>query len=1332
MGFAGNLQTLAWSEVVQTLHRIKADGVLRLVSPAGGRDVVFAQGAIIGVDSRIGSERISLVRRLRALGRIPAEGEVSITKLVVSGQLEQSEVDEIVHRQALEELFDLATWEVADFVFHETGESQEFADQVARHQRSPLHVNIDSVLLESARRLDEWVMLKDAFADDDLLQPVAGREPELERFRTDETGCLVIPRLSGVRAVEDLLEESSVTRYELYSLLATLRERGLVVACETADLIDHAAALAARGDLAAAAQVYRRLLAREPGDAGLAASLEACLDQLGGDARNAACHAQLALAHLGAGRGEQAMVQAERAVAADLRDPDLRMVRVRCLVGLRRTEDAAAALLDLARLQVDLGRLAEARDSCLKVLQLHPEDDGAKRELVRIHAMTSDAGSEDVVVCAQCSAVNKREATACASCHAPLHLACLACERVVSVSDRICVFCGVDPHVKPKGATTRSRALTVSGPSTDRIVGQAKARDEPGSERGSVYWRGELQRHLAAAREHEAAGRIEAALPAWKEVARLQSDNPELSAHIRELESLTHDRFIEGRIELGHELRRHRRYWRAIRAYRAAQRGLGASDKRGPRLAELIATTTRSHRRILGIYAAAFAVIIAAAASVAKPHLDLRHLAGRCARLADELATAAPPAIALAAAEVDHLAERAERMPVALRPRAELALDPVRRELDLARGRVRDEAILTAEAALGRGDPLAAMRAVAAVTGPLGDDERCAQLRERAERLQREQSDQATRVARAPTLLAAAETHEREGRLAPALRAYQELAALPAAEASEAAKAAVTRLAPAAAAVDRAFVEAERLAETDLAKAAARLSGMAVDAAAWDRTDELDRLRQQVAGRAASASAAWKGLGQNADEAALQAFLAAHPGAPEGELARARLAQARTAGRAREVALVSYRRQMAAKDWEAAHAAATILARDHAAGLPPGDVLLPLVIESQPPGASVSADGVVVGTTPMVYTYPADGAAGRLTVALAGHSPATSSLADLRVGWRWEVALERQPVWKAALGRPVTALLPLADGAVAVAGAALTRLGPGGAVAWRQTLAGEDGIGGGHALRPLLLDGGRIATAAGESGLAVLGADGEVERTWPTRGPVRGVAGPYRNDLLGRGARLAVIADALHVGDLAAADLAAMALAAPGLSGPIVVAADVDRLIVLADIRGRLLGIEESTQRLAWSADLRASEVGALVALGEGRVAMVLDGSRLVCWEVAAGGARQRWSRTLEAASVGAPALAGGVVHLAVGSAVVRQQANGTALPSLPLPSPASAAVAAGEGLVAVGCRQHLAVFADGRLRWSTPLPAAAQAVAIAGGQVLAGLADGTVSAYSP
>src|SRR4051812_13635309 len=84
MGFAGNLQTLALAEVLQTLSRIKGSGVLRLASTHGGRDVVFATGDIIGVDIKDGDTsrdgRNSLLRLLIALGKIDATAASSISE----------------------------------------------------------------------------------------------------------------------------------------------------------------------------------------------------------------------------------------------------------------------------------------------------------------------------------------------------------------------------------------------------------------------------------------------------------------------------------------------------------------------------------------------------------------------------------------------------------------------------------------------------------------------------------------------------------------------------------------------------------------------------------------------------------------------------------------------------------------------------------------------------------------------------------------------------------------------------------------------------------------------------------------------------------------------------------------------------------------------------------------------------------------------------------------------------------------------------------------------------------------------------------------------------
>src|SRR4051812_43005852 len=110
MGFAGNLSTLSLVEVLQTINRIRATGVLRLAAAETGRDVVFVDGEIIGVGFRAGEEKLTLLRRLIMEGRITADAAAAISSsrqdsalvlsaLIERGAISQADVNEAKQRQ---------------------------------------------------------------------------------------------------------------------------------------------------------------------------------------------------------------------------------------------------------------------------------------------------------------------------------------------------------------------------------------------------------------------------------------------------------------------------------------------------------------------------------------------------------------------------------------------------------------------------------------------------------------------------------------------------------------------------------------------------------------------------------------------------------------------------------------------------------------------------------------------------------------------------------------------------------------------------------------------------------------------------------------------------------------------------------------------------------------------------------------------------------------------------------------------------------------------------------------------------------------------------------
>ena len=114
MGLAGNIRTFPFAEVVQTLNRINATGVLRLVAGEVSREVVVKNGQIIGVAFPLGQERQALLARLVMQGHLDAADAASmsagstasqvISALIDNNLVTDQEVNEAARLQAEEEL----------------------------------------------------------------------------------------------------------------------------------------------------------------------------------------------------------------------------------------------------------------------------------------------------------------------------------------------------------------------------------------------------------------------------------------------------------------------------------------------------------------------------------------------------------------------------------------------------------------------------------------------------------------------------------------------------------------------------------------------------------------------------------------------------------------------------------------------------------------------------------------------------------------------------------------------------------------------------------------------------------------------------------------------------------------------------------------------------------------------------------------------------------------------------------------------------------------------------------------------------------------------------
>ena len=1409
MGFAGNLRTLSLPEVVQTLSRIQATGILRLAADEGHRDVVFNQGAIIGVEFKSGGERQALLQRMIMQNKLDATAAASISaagsetqvvqSLIDQGLVTDDDVNEARQRQAEEELISLCTWEAADFVFHDASPDEpEASALVTKFSSLGLTINSSSLLMEAARRIDEWSRLKERLPDGQMvLGVVNGQDEGLAKASVNYPAIAVVPLVDAMRTIDDIVKDAVVTRLEVYQVLAELLEQKIVCQLSREDLLAHADFWKEQHNNQLAARLYRRALVLFPSDRETQIKLGACLEYIGDQDEAAQCYGQLALGCMDEGDPGRAAEFSRHAVSLRPQSPKLRQILARCHFMRGDQVAAGGELKEIVKIYLELGQLEDARGTCLKILEVNKGDEFARRELARIFSrVENDQQSEDVVVCVQCATVNHREAQTCTSCKASLQLTCLSCGRVVSVSDRLCIFCGAHPHAggspgrRPGGSPTTSRIINRSGvrkaasglaatvqagadqaaaremaprdpaaraSGARTAVGagsgpQAAAKGESNTVVGSSAerWRIELDKHVGTARANEEAGNLEQALFAWREVSKLQPDNPQILAHIKELEHEVNQLAVEQHIDLGHRMSRTRHPWQAAKSYRLALRLMSSDDPRVPPVSDALARTEKDQRKIGLVYGVAMVVLLACGWLAVRPYYQINRFENSATELharIDALTGQPPDQAGSEMAAVDEalgfLSVDAERIRGAFGEQARRGQSELRSQLFLARNQLSQRSLESIDKLIQARNVGEADRLLTQHQTDFGTDfepQRVQAAKDRLADLKRQMRMQDDERKIAPQKLEVAKKHEEDNRLGSAIDGYRELAKSSHGEVAAEAKTAVARLEPKEQVFLSEWKTTMALGSSDLARCDQALAGLADAARLWGKEGDHLRLRQEVAARLKTAEQAYAALPDTASAAQLEAFVAVHPAAPQAAQAKVRLNGLQSRMQGRDQALVAFKQQLDARQYEQAWQTGRDLINGFGPLLQPGQIQLPLVIESVPAGASVTIAGKAVGRTPLVVSwkpaYPGQEAdVSEVVISMPGWKSATMAIRDAGQEWKLAMSLSRQALWQLALGKSIGAAYVMHDGSLLMlSGDTLASVDLNGKVRWRHGMGSDDVDSGRTRLPypPAEFPDGRMAFGLPNKDVAIIDAQGNALGTMATQGEVRGRPLVYTNDVFGADTRLALGAEGLFTGAFGA-PATRIPLNAAVIAGPLALEKDLDKVLIVGTVTGHLLGILEQSKKALWDLDLQASDISQLLPVTDNLIVTILDGSKLVAIQVRPELAAVSWSQQLKAPAIGEPAVTTSGIVVAAGSFVFRFGRDGTTSTPWSLSSPASSPAATRGDLVAVGTQGGmLHVFKGDQQLWATPCGQPVTAVAIGKDRIVAGLADGTVVAFTP
>ncbi|MBK7595545.1 MAG: DUF4388 domain-containing protein [Gemmatimonadetes bacterium] len=239
MAIKGSLREASLADVVQLLFLGRRTGCLSVANERNFGSIWFDDGWITfaGMVSR--PDRLG--ERLLAAGRLRPEqlaqaiavqqampGQRLGAVLRQLGYLTPEDVEGEVRRQVEETIYTLFTWTSGTFSF-EAGVRPEDPE-------AALRLNPDGLLLEGARRVDEWSVIAKKIPSLDAVFALEGdvRGGAEGDEALVETERRLLPLLDGIRTARDLMDSTGLTDFEvcrvLYGLLSAGRLRRVATA----------------------------------------------------------------------------------------------------------------------------------------------------------------------------------------------------------------------------------------------------------------------------------------------------------------------------------------------------------------------------------------------------------------------------------------------------------------------------------------------------------------------------------------------------------------------------------------------------------------------------------------------------------------------------------------------------------------------------------------------------------------------------------------------------------------------------------------------------------------------------------------------------------------------------------------------------------------------------------------------------------------------------------------------------------------------------------------------------------------------------------------------
>ncbi|MEO0136057.1 MAG: DUF4388 domain-containing protein [candidate division WOR-3 bacterium] len=231
MPIEGDLKSINFASILQLIAQEKLTGVLKIKRKNELVDIGFIDGQITGAFFEKGEKterlenylvRSGLIKKnlFEMIKEIHEETKRPIMNIIIDDKyLTIEEIERIIKFKIQEVIDEVFTWQEGEFKFEEGA-------VIYPKSLIKIRLNTENIVLESARRFDEWPRIVKQIPSPDLVFKKVER-PEL-KLKLPEDELMVLSLIDGHRSVNDLVDISGLGKFHTYSCLYHLLTTGQI------------------------------------------------------------------------------------------------------------------------------------------------------------------------------------------------------------------------------------------------------------------------------------------------------------------------------------------------------------------------------------------------------------------------------------------------------------------------------------------------------------------------------------------------------------------------------------------------------------------------------------------------------------------------------------------------------------------------------------------------------------------------------------------------------------------------------------------------------------------------------------------------------------------------------------------------------------------------------------------------------------------------------------------------------------------------------------------------------------------------------------------------